>query len=69
MPTDPYAKTRYRAARQADEDLTRDEPWLWHFANIVTWVVHPWVSLRLLCVRRQNDLDKDRSSLRDSFGF
>jgi hypothetical protein len=37
MPTEPYAKTRFRAAKQADEDMRRDEPWLWHFANIVTW--------------------------------
>jgi hypothetical protein len=38
--------SRHRAARQADEDMRRDEPWLWHFANIVTWAIHPWVSLR-----------------------
>ncbi len=26
MPADPYAKTRFRAAKQADEDMRRDEP-------------------------------------------
>ncbi len=45
MPADPYAKTRFRAAKQADEDMRRDEPW--HFANVVTCVIHPWVSLRV----------------------
>jgi hypothetical protein len=35
------------AAMQADEDMRRYEPWLWHFANVVTWAIHPWVSLRL----------------------
>jgi len=43
MPTD----TDCRAAKQADEDMRRDEPWLWHFANVATWAIHPWVSLRL----------------------
>jgi len=43
MPTD----TDCRAAKQADEDMRRDEPWLCHFANVVTWAIHPWVSLRL----------------------
>jgi hypothetical protein len=52
MPTDPYAKTRYRAAKQADEDMRRDEPWLWHFANVVTWAIHPWLSLRLWWLER-----------------
>jgi len=47
MPTDPYAKTRFRVAKQADEDMRRDEPWLWHFANVATWAIHPWVSLRV----------------------
>ena len=47
MHDDTYAKTRHRAARQADEDLRRDERWLWHFANVLTWGIHPWVSLRL----------------------
>jgi len=47
MPADPYAKTHYRAEKQADEDMRRDEPWLWLFANVVTWAIHPWVSLRL----------------------
>jgi hypothetical protein len=37
MHTDLYAKTRYQAAAQADENMRRDEPWLWHFANVVTW--------------------------------
>ena len=48
MPTDPCAKTSYQAAKQADEDMRRDEPWLWHFANVVTGAIYPWVSLRLL---------------------
>jgi hypothetical protein len=52
MPTDPYAKTRFRAAKQADEDMRRDESWLWYFANIVTWVIHPWVSLQLWWLER-----------------
>ena len=47
MPTDSYAKTRFRAAKQADEEMRRDEPWLWHFENVVTWAIHPWVSWRL----------------------
>jgi hypothetical protein len=42
MPPDPYAKTRHRAALQTDEDMRRDEPWLWHLANVVTWIIHPW---------------------------
>jgi len=46
-PADPNAKTRFRALRQADEDLRRDELWLWHFANAVTWAIHPRMSLRL----------------------
>jgi hypothetical protein len=46
MPADPQSKTSHRAALQGDEDMRRDEPWLWHFANVVTWTVHPWVSLR-----------------------
>jgi hypothetical protein len=52
MPNDPYAKTRFRASKQANEDMRRDEPWLWHFANIVTWAIHPWVSLRLWWLER-----------------
>jgi hypothetical protein len=52
MPADPYAKTRFRAAKHADEDLRRDEPWLWYFANVVTWAIHPWVSLRLWWMER-----------------
>jgi len=36
MPADPYEKTRYQAAKQADEEMRRDKPWLWHFANVVT---------------------------------
>ena len=47
MPIDPYAKTRLLARRQSDEYMRRDEPWLWHFANTVTWAIHPWMSLRL----------------------
>ncbi len=41
MPTDPYGKTRYLAAKQAEEDMRCDELWLWHFANVVTWAIHP----------------------------
>jgi hypothetical protein len=54
MPADPYAKTRLRAALQADEDMRRDEPWLWlwHFANVMTWIIHPWISLRLWWLER-----------------
>jgi hypothetical protein len=47
MPTDPYAETRYQAAKQANEDMRRDEPWLWLFAHVATWAIHPWVSLRV----------------------
>ena len=21
--------------------MRRNKPWLWHFANIVTWIIHP----------------------------
>jgi hypothetical protein len=45
---DPYAKTRLRAAMQANEDMRRDEPWLWLFAHMVTWAIHPWTNVRLL---------------------
>jgi hypothetical protein len=30
---DPYAKTRHHVALQADEDMRRDEPWLWHYCE------------------------------------
>ena len=52
MPADPYAKTRLRAALQADEDMRRDEPWLWNFANVVTWAIHRWVSVRVWWLQR-----------------
>ena len=52
MPTDPYAKTRLRAALQADEDMRRDEPGLWHFSQVMTWAIHPWISLRLWWLER-----------------
>jgi hypothetical protein len=52
MPTDPYAETRFRAAMQADEDMRRDEPGLWLFVHVVTWFIHPWVSLRLWWLER-----------------
>ena len=52
MPIDPYAKTRLLAWRQSDEDMRRDEPWLWHFANVVIWFVHPWVSVRVWRLER-----------------
>ncbi len=54
MPVDPYAKTRFRALGQSDEDIRRDEPWLWHFANIVIWAIHPWMSLRVWWLERVN---------------
>jgi hypothetical protein len=49
---DPYAKTRFRAAKQADENMRRDEPWLLHFANAVTRAIHPWIALRLWWLER-----------------
>jgi hypothetical protein len=52
MPTDPYAKTRFRAAKQAGEDMRRDEPWLWLFAHVVTLMIHPWIALRLWWLER-----------------
>jgi hypothetical protein len=47
MHDDPYAHTRYLAAKQADQDMRRDEPWLWLFSTVVAWILHPWISLRL----------------------
>jgi hypothetical protein len=44
---DPFAHTRYLAAKRANEDMRRDEPRLLLFANTVTCALHPWVSLRL----------------------
>lgn len=52
MPADPCAKTLHSAALQAGEDMRRDDPWLWHFANLVTWAIHPWISLRLWSLKR-----------------
>jgi len=52
MPADLYAKTRYLAAKQADEGMRRDEPLLWHTATVVTWFIHPWMSLRLWWLER-----------------
>ena len=52
LPTDPYAETRFRALRQSDEDLRRDEPGLWLFVHVVTWFIHPSVSLRLWWLER-----------------
>jgi hypothetical protein len=49
---DPYARTRLRAAMQANDDMRREEPWLWLFANIVTCAIHPWVSRRLRWLER-----------------
>jgi hypothetical protein len=49
---DPYAKTRLRAAMQVNDDMRLDEPRLWLFANVATWIVHPWVSLRLWWLAR-----------------
>jgi len=42
-----YAATRLRALAQADDDLRRESPALWHFAAVVTSLIHPWASLRL----------------------
>ena len=44
---DSFAHTRYLAAKRADEDMRRDEPWLWLFAHVATWIIHPWISLRV----------------------
>jgi len=44
--------TPFRAAKQADEDMRRDEPWLWHFANVVTWAIDPWMSVRVWWLER-----------------
>ena len=52
MPTDPYAEARYQAAKQADEDMRRDDPWLWHFANVATRAIQPWLSVRLWWLTR-----------------
>jgi hypothetical protein len=52
VPNDPYAKTRFRAAKQADEDMRLDEPWLWLFAHVVTLTIHPWIALRLWWLER-----------------
>ena len=52
MHDDPYAHTRLRAALQTDEDLRREEPSLWHFANVMTWAIHPWMGLRLSWLAR-----------------
>jgi len=49
---DPYAKTRLRAAKQANEDMRRDEPFLWLFAHMVTRIIHPWIALRLWPLER-----------------
>jgi hypothetical protein len=64
MPTDPYAETRFRAAKQADEDMRCDEPWLWHFANVLTWIIHPSVSLRLWSLERPMRRTERRTNYR-----
>jgi hypothetical protein len=43
---DPYAHTRCLAAKRVDEDMRRDEPWLWLFAHVVSLMIHPWIALR-----------------------
>jgi len=35
-----------------DEDMRRDELWLRHFANARTWIILPWISLRLWWLER-----------------
>jgi hypothetical protein len=64
MPTDLYAKTRFRAAKQADDDMRRDEPGLWLFAHVVTWFIHPWVSLRLWWLERSMRRTERRTTYR-----
>jgi hypothetical protein len=60
---DPYARTRLRAAKQADEDLRRDEPWLWLFAHVVTRMIHLWVALRLWWLNREGYWTSTRQNL------
>ena len=52
MHDDPYAHTRLLAAEQANEDMRRDEPWLWLFVHVVTRTIHPWIALRLWWLER-----------------
>jgi hypothetical protein len=49
---DPFAHARYLAAKQVNEDMRRDESWLWHFSNVSTWPIRPWLSLRLWWIDR-----------------
>jgi hypothetical protein len=42
-----FAATQLRALLQEDADLRNDDPALWCFARIVTWLIHPWACLRL----------------------
>ena len=49
---DPYALNRSIAAKRADKDMRRDEPWLWLFAHVVTRIIHPWIALRLWWLER-----------------
>jgi hypothetical protein len=51
-PLSDYADTRLRALVQADDDLRRESAALWHFANMMTWIIHPWLSLRLWWIDR-----------------
>jgi hypothetical protein len=44
---DPYPKTRLRAAKQANDDMRRDEPWLWLFANVSTCAIHPCTNVQV----------------------
>jgi hypothetical protein len=46
-PHSEYADTRLRGLVQADNDLRRESPALWWFAAVLTWIIHPWGSLRL----------------------
>jgi hypothetical protein len=65
MPTD--AQAHHRAALQADEDMRGDEPWLWHFANVMTWIINPWMSLGLCWLERSLDCTGARKELGESF--
>ena len=52
MPADSYSKISFRVALQTDDPMRCDEPLLWHFANVVIWAIHPWVSVRVWWLER-----------------
>ena len=51
-PEDAYLDTRARTARQIVDDLRRDDPWLWCFATLTTWIMHPAVMIQRLWLKR-----------------